>query len=352
MEHGLGCWAIAARVFKADGKSTFGATAIHHCMTKLAAQPGWRGERQEGSGAPRKTTFGQDRAIVSLLFGQRGKQKVTVSRLKRQCPHLRKLSDGSVENRLHEAHLKYLRRRRKSIVTKPYLQARIEYCHRVKRKHASTLLKWAYTDGTVYFLDRDGAEHEDSKRRSLGTHVWRRSDNQDALYQDCLGPSAYSKGQGIPVKVWGMLACGKLHIHVLDPGETMDKQLYSDLVEDKFGGWSGFCDELVCDHERCLRSDEALHALTKANLKLVEGFPKCSQDFNAMENAWCILKERLDDTMPAELEGRDDFVKRLHSAVKWANKHRADQLWYMSTNQKERAEDCLSQQPPGGRTKW
>ena len=67
-------------------------------------------------------------------------------------------------------------------------------------------------------LDRNEGEAEDSKRRSLGTHVWRRSDNKDALYQDCIGPSSYSKGQGIPCKVWGFLACGVLRIHVLDEG--------------------------------------------------------------------------------------------------------------------------------------
>ena len=90
----------------------------------------------------------------------------------------------------------------------------------------------------------------------------------------------------------------------------------------------------------------------KPSLKLVDGYPRSSQDFNAIENAWAILKERLDETVPVNLESREDFVKRLKAAVRWANKHRADQLWYLSTNQKKRADDCLAQEPPGGRTKW
>ena len=253
---------------------------------------------------------------------------------------------------MDEARLKYLRRRRKSIVTTEYLQGRVDYCHDVKRKHVSTLEKWAYTDGTVYYLDRTDAEQQHSKRRSLGTHVWRRSDNKDALYEECIGPSSYSKGQGIPVKVWGMLACGGLHIHILEEGESMNKDLYTELVEDKFEDWSGNCEHLVCDYEKCLRSAEALHALTKTNLKLVEGFPKVSQDFNAIENAWAILKERLDETMPVKLERRPEFIIRLKAAVKWANQHRSEQLWYLSTNQKERADECLANKPPGGRTKF
>ena len=54
MEHGLGCTAIAKRVFKADGKTPFSERAVLNCMTKLRENPRWRGDREEGSGAPRK----------------------------------------------------------------------------------------------------------------------------------------------------------------------------------------------------------------------------------------------------------------------------------------------------------
>ena len=204
----------------------------------------------------------------------------------------------------------------------------------------------------VFYLDRTAAEAEDSKRRSLGTHVWRRSDNKDAMYQDCLGPSSYSKGQGIPVKVWGMLACGVLHIHILDEGENMNQDLYSELIEDKFEDWCGNCEQLVCDYERCLRCEMAVHALSKTSLRLLDRYPKVSQDFNAIENAWGELKERLDENQPTYLEGRAEFILRLKAAVRWMNQHRAGRLWYLSTNQKERADECLAAKPPGGRTRW
>ena len=171
------------------------------------------------------------------------------------------------------------------------------------------------------------------------------------MYQDCLGPSSYSKGQGIPVKVWGLLACGVLHIHVLDHGVSMDRYVYAELVEDKFDQWRGNCEHVVCDHERCLRTEDAVLALETAGLKLVD-FPKCSQDFNAIENAWAILRERLDETQPVALESREEFVKRFFAAVRWANRDRAEQLWKLSTNHKERADACLAQKPPGGRTKF
>ena len=65
---------------------------------------------------------------------------------------------------------------------------------------------------------------------SLLQLVCRRSDNKDAMKQECLGPSSYSKGQGTPVRIWGMLACGGLSIHVLEDGETMNADIYAELV--------------------------------------------------------------------------------------------------------------------------
>ena len=352
VEHGLSAAAIAERIVKADGKSRLGPTAIQNCIDKLADDPKWTGERQKGSGPPRETTTKQDKDIVKWFLDERGEQKVSVPRLKQALPCLRKLSNTLVEERLHEANLSYLRRRSKSIVTAPYFEDRVQYCHGVKRKHQSTLEKWAYTDGAVYYLDRSSAEAEDSKRRSLGTHVWRRSGNKEAMYQDCLGPSSYSKGQGIPVKVWGMLACGVLHIHILDEGESMNQLLYAELMEDKFEDWCYDCEHLVCDYESCLRCDTSVHALSKTSLRLLDPYPVASQDFNAIENAWGILRKRLDEKQPTYLEGREEFIQRSKAAVSWMNKNKRDRLWYLSTNQKERAKEGLAQKPPGGRARW
>ena len=73
LEHGLSGREIARRVFKADGKTTYGSQAILNCITKLTENPRWRGERAKGSGAPRKTTAAQDKAIIKWLLKERGK---------------------------------------------------------------------------------------------------------------------------------------------------------------------------------------------------------------------------------------------------------------------------------------
>ena len=101
-----------------------------------------------------------------------------------------------------------------------------------------------------------------------------------------------------------------------------------------------------------MRCPLALHALSKTLLTLVDSYPVASQDFNATENAWRTVQQRLDETMPIQLEGRDAFIKRLRAAVQWVNNHKAQYLWRISTNQKERADECLATKPPGGRTTW
>ena len=105
VEHGLGCTTISGKIFKADGKTVFSETAVHNAMCKLQDNPAWRGERESGSGAPRKTTKKQDRAVITWVLKQRGKQKISVSRVKKHFPYLRKFNDSLVEERLHENRL-------------------------------------------------------------------------------------------------------------------------------------------------------------------------------------------------------------------------------------------------------
>ena len=352
LHHGLKAAAIARILLKSDGVSRWSDQAVRDVARKLEADPSWTGERAAGSGPPRETTKKQDKDIAKFVLAERGKQKVTVSTVKRKFPALRKLSHDLVEARLHEAELACLPRRKKSKVGNMYLSERIDYCLSVKRKHQSTLMQWAYADGTCYYLARTAEEVEQAGQAALGPSVWRRSDRRDALFADCLGPSSYSKGQGTAVRIWGMLANGRLHIHVLDAGDVMNESLYIELVDDLFQEWAGGCSYLVQDFERCLRTESAKAAIGRAGLELVEGYPRSSQDFNAIENGWKIVKERIDQTMPTWRESREAFVARLRASVAWVNRNRGKELWYLSTNQKERADDCLSTEPRGGRTKW
>ena len=165
--------------------------AIQQAIWKLEEDPSWRGERQEGSGAPRKTTAAQDKALYNYVVkpGRRGEEKVTVKALRKHFQWTRGVSDTLLEERLYEAGLRWLRRRGKTVVTSIYLRDRVAYCHRVLRLHNEALLNWAYTDGTTFFIDRTAGENEQSQRAALGPFVWRHADHRDCMFQECLGPS-------------------------------------------------------------------------------------------------------------------------------------------------------------------
>ena len=105
MYHGLGPEAICGIITKADGKSHFSHTAVSRIIAKLKSSPSWRGDRQVGSGAARKTTAAEDRALVKGVLDNRGKRKVTGSSLQRTSPVARKLGRTAVEERLFDAGL-------------------------------------------------------------------------------------------------------------------------------------------------------------------------------------------------------------------------------------------------------
>ena len=46
-------------------------------------------------------------------------------------------------------------------------------------------------------------------------------------------------------------------------------------------------------------------------LKTLPQHPKLAPDFNAIENVWDLLQDRLLLTAPVEMESRTDFTKRL-----------------------------------------
>ena len=206
---------------------------------------------------------------------------------------------------------------------------------------------FAYSDGTTFYLDLSAETKELANRLALGPYVWRKTDCKDALYQDCCGPSAYSKAQGGPVKVWGLLADGKLNVRILPKGENMNRWWYAWIVKYDFPRWLGECRYLVQDFERCLRCEEPMQAMKEVHVSLVEQYPKCSQDLNPIENVWNLLRDRVYETMPIGMESREDFVRRLRNAVDWLNRNRKQELMELCLDQKKRAREVDLNQ--GGR---
>ena len=125
--------------------------------------------------------------------------------------------------------------------------------------------------------------------------------------------------------------------------------IYASIIRRYFPQWLHDCDLIVQDHERCLHCEEPKEAFAEIDCELVD-FPKCSQDLNAIENAWHILRERLDETLPSAMVTREAFIVRLRNALAWINSNRAQDLKNLCENQKARALEVRERK--GGRTSW
>ena len=218
-----------------------------------------------------------------------------------------------------------------------------------------------FTDGTTFYLARSDTEKASSRRRALGAMVWRMADGSDALLEDCIGPSSYSKGQGLPVRVWGVLANGVFYYTILPEGEHMDANTYVAVIKKNFrtwltsAFWPGAKVHLLQDHERCLwaqKSLAALHEVGGVHLEVLENYPAASQDLNPVETVWRELRARLNETEPTRMETRQAFLRRLANAVRWCSRNRAQYFLGLCQDQKERARDVRRMTPPGSRTGW
>ena len=105
----------------------FSERCILDACAFLEEYPDYRGDRAEGSGRPRLTTKKQDQQIVKAVLKHRGDERVTVGWVKKRFPFTRDLSDSLIEDRLHEAGLVYLRRRKETVVLPTYKPERKAY---------------------------------------------------------------------------------------------------------------------------------------------------------------------------------------------------------------------------------
>ena len=358
---------IVDTVTKKDGSAP-SLKAVDETIAHKTEDPEWRGEDSAAGGRPQELSAGDKKDLVRLVFRERAKAVVTIKYCQKRLPRLRGVSRCTILRALHNAGMKWLRRRVKQVVTKKHKQPRIDYCDWILSCSNRTLARFAYTDGTTFYLARDDEEQALKGRAALGKFVWRMPNGKDGLHSDNVGPSMYGKAQGKPVKIWGLFAHGRLEYYVLPKDKAksrlrkrevtvnMTAARYEALVAKDFAAWRRNCfgDDrrafLVQDHEKCLWKPKCLAALRAAGFDILENFPKSSPDLNAIEAWWHRLRQRLEATAPMEIESRPAFLLRLRRTVHWMNEHWHDDALALATNQQERA--TAVKKLKGARCQW
>ena len=350
---GTGRAEIRKKAARTDGsKPSF--NAVDNVLERFSKDPEWDGENSAAGGRKRLITPQQEKRILKILDRDVGKFVVTARYVKKKLPELRKLRDQVVQQTFRHLGYAYRDRRRKAAISDIYKPARLVYCNWLLKQTQSYLNKFAYTDGTTFFLANDNAQHTGKQRAGLGRKVWRREDGKDSLEDKNVGPSAYAKSQGKPVKIWGVWGDGHLEYWLLPEvrnakgakkSANMNGDRYECMVKKHFASWKKktfprvgkIKIPLVKDFEGFLRQPRNLKAEEDAGFTTLKGHTKCSPDLNAIENAWDLLQDRLLLTAPVEMEARSEFVTRLRRTVNWMNQNARKSGRALCRNQKKRA---------------
>ena len=82
------------------------------------------------------------------------------------------------------------------------------------------LKRFAYTDGTVFYLARSEAELEDKTRLCLEPYVWRMANGKDSLWDANVGRPCMPRPRGsqsrfgasVPMAAWNIGFCQKMDV--------------------------------------------------------------------------------------------------------------------------------------------
>ena len=355
---------IRATVFKKDGAKA-SLKAIDKVLEHARADPEWQGEDSKAGGRPPKLTAPELRQLKRFIHAEVGLAKVTMPYMRKRLPFLRCLSKECLRQTLRRLGYGWRLRRGKAAIAKKYKPQRLAYSQWVSAQPQRDLNRWAYVDGTTFYLARTAEEQEDKERHALGKFCYRLLDGSDSLEDQNVGPSSYAKAQGQPIKIWGFLCDGRLEYMVLPKGhDTRGKETtqhmngvrYRRMVTQYFPAWRKACFPrggrvfVVKDYEKFLRSAATIVAEEKAGCDQVPAYPKCSPDLNAIEGWWRKLKLYLEEREPTVRESRKHFLRRLRRAVDHLNSKCRAHGRKLCRNQKERAKRVKVLR--GARTQW
>ena len=113
------------------------------------------------------------------------------------------------------------------------------------------------------------------------------------------------------IMVWGaMSARGTAGLYFLQPGTTMNGTKYLDLLKDKLEIHMNVheCNVFMHDGAPCHRAKSVKSFLREKNIDFLD-WPGNSPDLNPIENLWHVMKNKVADQHPTNIESLTTAIK-------------------------------------------
>ena len=140
-------------VKKKDGKRAC-IKSIDAVLARNRADKSWQGKDSSAGGRPQSLTDSEVEQLKTLMHEEVGLAKVTIPYCKKRLPFLRRLSKECCRQSLLRLGYAWRLRRGKAATGTKYKPERLDFCAWVLKQKSSDLARWAYVDGTTFYLAR------------------------------------------------------------------------------------------------------------------------------------------------------------------------------------------------------
>lgn len=249
-------------------------------------------KRKFNKGRPRKLCVRDSREIVRCLKNLRETEGHFTSKRIQVDSGLLHVCNRTVRNRLHDNDYRYLRSRKKGLLYKRDLEARVKYCKSIRKRK---LTQEYWNTGISMYLDGKGFQFKTNPRdmaRAPKAREWRRPG--EGLNYGCTAKGSKEGAVNANFMVGISYKKGVVLCHQYEGPITGQK--FADIVTNSFpDALAGSCDPKVILMDGCPRQNSKAGRNAIASIGgLIVSIPARSPDLNPIENFFSMVVKKLE----------------------------------------------------------